>query len=359
MKIKVHKTEVICQNPNNPFHNYFAWPTVTRLQDGRLAMVASGFRVQHVCPFGKVVMCVSEDEGATWSLPTPVLDTPLDDRDGGILPFGENSVLVTSFNNDAAVQKRYNPDKAYFNAYLDTMLTPELTGQYLGSTMVVSHDGGRHFGPVYKLPVTSPHGPCLTPDGHILYVGTYFDYPDGPKHDKSVACYEIWPDGRYALRGEIENCDGLAGCCEPHAICLPDGKIIVHIRVSCYDPAHRMLTLYQSESTDGGRHFTTPKRLLPDLGGAPAYLTRLRDGTLLCLYGYREKPYGIRAMVSRDDGETWQTDLTLYEDGPTDDLGYPSTVEREDGRLLTVFYSHQQADGPAVICQTLWELERD
>ena len=59
MKITIKETKVICQNPTNPHHNYYAWPSVARLHDGRLAMVASGFRMKHVCPFGKVVISIA------------------------------------------------------------------------------------------------------------------------------------------------------------------------------------------------------------------------------------------------------------------------------------------------------------
>jgi len=47
VKIEVVSKKVICSNENS-IHNYFAWPTVARLQDGRLAMVASGFRLTHL-----------------------------------------------------------------------------------------------------------------------------------------------------------------------------------------------------------------------------------------------------------------------------------------------------------------------
>ena len=40
----------------NTVFRYQGWPTVTRDADGTLFAVASGFRVAHICPFGKTVM---------------------------------------------------------------------------------------------------------------------------------------------------------------------------------------------------------------------------------------------------------------------------------------------------------------
>lgn len=105
MRIKVlEEARVVCSNKNS-IHNYFAWPTVAKLQDGTLAFVASGFRMRHVCPFGKVVICYSRNQGKTWSPPAVLIDTPLDDRDSGILPYGEKSVIVTSFNDTIREQR--------------------------------------------------------------------------------------------------------------------------------------------------------------------------------------------------------------------------------------------------------------
>ena len=105
-KFTLYDRKAILSNPAS-LHGYFGWPTVARLKNGDLAAVASGFRVEHVCPFGKTVLARSKNEGKTWSLPTPIIDTPLDDRDGGILAFGESSLLVTSFNNCPEYQKYY------------------------------------------------------------------------------------------------------------------------------------------------------------------------------------------------------------------------------------------------------------
>ena len=86
--IRIGEPKIIMNNPYS-LHNYFGWPTVARLQNGKLAVVASGFRLEHVCPFGKAVISYSEDEGEHYTAPAPVIDTVLDDRDGGILAFGE------------------------------------------------------------------------------------------------------------------------------------------------------------------------------------------------------------------------------------------------------------------------------
>ena len=82
------------------------------------------------------------------------------------------------------------------------------------------------------------------------------------------------------------------------------------------------------------------------MGGAPPHLIMTSTGVLLCTYGRRKKPYGIMAMFSTDGGKTWEKDVRLYENPFSDDLGYPSTVELDDGTLITVFYEKNEKDGP-------------
>src|SRR5260221_13336570 len=55
---------------------YHGWPTVTRRRNGHLALVVSGGREGHICPFGRVEMMVSQDQGATWHWPPTILDSP-------------------------------------------------------------------------------------------------------------------------------------------------------------------------------------------------------------------------------------------------------------------------------------------
>ena len=79
--------------------------------------------------------------------------------------------------------------------------------------------------------------------------------------------------------------------------------------------------------------------------GYPAHLVQLPDSRIVCVYGYRKPPYGIRAVVSSDQGKSWNVEQTwsIRDDLPNADLGYPSSVLTSDGRLFTVYYGQDEA----------------
>ena len=54
MKIDIIETKILYEEPHSA-HGFVGWPTVAKLRDGKLMAVASGFRVRHVCPFGKCI----------------------------------------------------------------------------------------------------------------------------------------------------------------------------------------------------------------------------------------------------------------------------------------------------------------
>lgn len=371
MEIKlIGDSKIIMENPNS-VHNYFAWPSVTRLQNGKIAAVASGYRLEHICPFGKAVIAYSEDEGETYTRPAPVIDTYLDDRDAGICTFGESGAILTSFNNSVEQQRIWNnsgwmlrkeKERAYRTAYLD-MVPQEGEKKFLGSTFCISYDCGVTFGKIHKCPVTSPHGPCVLQDGTILWVGTWFDRKDDEGNEKKITtirAYKINLDGTTEYVGEIENCefeDANTLSCEPHAIQLNDGTIVCHIRVQCGDAYDGVFTIYQSESQDGGKTWTKPHQIIGKTDGAPAHLLQLSSGRVISVYCKRLSPRGIKVMVSDDNCKTWDTDHDIYINDISWDIGYPATVELKDGSLLTVFYAHPAHGAPAVIMQQKWKIE--
>ena len=270
-------------------------------------------------------------------------------------------MIVTSFNNTIRFQRNY-AKSAYDTAYLDSV-SPEQEASAIGATFRISHDCGVTFGPIMKSPVTSPHGPVPLPDGSLLWVGRTFSPENAIMPDVDcIKAYRLYPDGTMEFSGQIENVqmdDRQLLSCEPHAIVLEDGTILVHIRVHSFGDGDRIFTLFQSQSHDWGKTWTAPKQILPDSGGAPAHLYRHSSGVLLYTYGhrgtpFRVPPFGIKVMFSRDNGKTWDTDHRIYTAEASLDLGYPSTVELSDGSLLTVFYGIPVSGAPAVIMQQRW-----
>lgn len=367
-KYEIISRNVVQDNPDSPF-NYFGWPTIARLGNGDLAVVSSGYRTGHVCPFGKAVISFSRDEGKTWTLPTPVIDTWLDDRDSGICTYG-NNVIVTSFNNTIKFQRVWagwrqnNTEKmtgfakdheaagvALVRAYLDYAEVTNTQDKYLGSTYRISRDNGVTWGEIYKSPVTCPHGPIVCNDGTILYIGRTFSDMVTPAEVEAIECWAMDGEGHMEYRGTVPPFDDGKNDesnkilnCEPHAICLANGKIIVHVRVQ-RNGAHPLFAVAQSVSTDGGRTFSNPVLINGEEAGSPAHLVQLKDGTLLSSVARRKAPFGVRILISRDEGESWEETI-LTDDAPNDDLGYPATVELSDGTLYTVWYQHDGTDTP-------------
>ena len=353
MKVKIlEKAKTICSNQSG-VHNYFGWPTVARLGDGSLMTVSSGFRIAHICPFGKVVCIRSYDEGKSWTHPEVIIDTPLDDRDAGIMPFGKDGIMVTSFTNTPAFQRRNaGINLTYVNSYLDVVEKNDNWKQYLGSTLSISRDNGKSFTDPVLVPISSPHGPCVLSDGSILYVGRLFDDAGKESH---IECHTVSEDGKCTFRSRIADVSPDLLSCEPHAIQLSNGRIVVHIRVQ--DNKGKIFTTYQSISDDMGYTFTEPVQILSDKGGAPAHIIEHSSGAVVSVYGYREKPYGIRAMISKDNCESFETDLIITDEEPTGDLGYPASVELADGSILTIYYTRESATSASVIKQIIWKIE--
>ncbi len=116
------------------------------------------------------------------------------------------------------------------------------------------------------------------------------------------------------------------------------------------DKGHWML-----RSTDGGVNWSKKQKVAM---GYPSHLLRLKDGTLLMTYGWRKEPYGIRGRSSTDHGRSWSDEFILSDDAANWDVGYPSSVELQDGTLLTVWYEAPEDSHKAALRQSRWRLKR-
>ena len=136
---------------------------------------------------------------------------------------------------------------------------------------------------------------------------------------------------------------------EPSGVVLHAGEVLILMRDNT---THR---LYQVSSADGGWTWSSP--VPTQIQGYPGHVVLLLDGRLLCVYGVRRPPYGIQAVLSTDQGKTWEIDhpLILRDDLPNRDLGYPSAVQAADGRIFVVYYG-QDKDGVTCIQSTRFVL---
>lgn len=347
------RVEAIAIISRQPEH-YHGWPTVAARRDGELLLVYSGGREAHVCPFGRVELMRSRDGGRRWSWPEVVLDSPIDDRDCGVLETPSGSLLVTTFTSLAyeAVLKDasgWPPEKLARWQAVDLRTTPEQRRGSLDTWMLRSTDDGMTWSAPCRVPVNSPHGPTALADGRLLYAGKQLWRP-GTK----VGVCESSDDGKsWQWLGDVHvrPNDAAAQYHELHAIEAADGRIILHIRN--HNPQNQGETL-QAESTDGGRTWTTPHSI--GVWGLPSHLLRLRDGRLLMTYGYRRAPFGNQARISADHGTTWSEPILISKDGASGDLGYPSTVELEGGQFITVWYELPRGSLHAVLRQARWSL---
>lgn len=134
----------------------------------------------------------------------------------------------------------------------------------------------------------------------------------------------------------------------PASVRLGKTEILTVIRHRSFIDAYR--------SKDDGKTWTYAGKPVPNTGrGNPPSLTKLKDGRLALAYGFRAEPFGIRARISKDNGATWGEEIVLRKDGGAWDLGYPRTVERPDGKLVTIYYYNDDVDGERYIGATIWD----
>lgn len=367
---------IVCSMPGE-FFGYFGWPSVARLDDGRLIAVASGLREHHICPFGRTVLCVSDDEGATWTSPRIVNDTPMDDRDAGIVPLGGEKLLLTWFSRDTRrsngkwlddhVAGLTEEGRRLWSSGMKLM-TDKAKQRFEGSWLRISDDAGETWRPPMKAPANSPHGPIRLKSGALLYLGKECaNELDSLLSGRIVATTSDDEGRSWRQLGSVPLMPKTQWNShhEAHALELPDGRLIGMIRLEnsggpdgdVEKAGYVHFSMLQTESTDGGRTWSVPNPL--GFHGSPPHLIRHSSGTLILSYGYRKEPFGQRMAFSSDEGRTWSHDWILRDDGPDGDLGYPATVELPGGDLLTVYYQKpgKASDRCALLCSR-WSLPK-
>ncbi len=320
--------------------NYYAWPSVAVIGEGKLLAVASQ-RMLHCDPYGRVVGFISEDNGNTWSEPFLIADTVLDDRDAGVV-YWQGKIFVTWFTHSRNLYLR--SEIAEWMDY-SKPITEEADAQFAGGMITVSEDEGKTWSAPRKIDIFTPHGIQIMPDGNLGYIG-YVGYDRDKCGFVEGMGMITSTDGKNwsAVTPVAEN-----GYDEPGYVFVDENTILVYLR--------KVDGLYLCKTTDGGATFSQPEKIMDDVANTPVHILTTSKGVLVMTYGHRSAPFGLQAKLSYDKGESWSEAMVLTDDGFEWDLGYSCTVELADGTLYTVYYQRMsQEDKNTCIMGVRWKI---
>ena len=283
----------------------------------------------------------SRDGGLTWDLheTCPTLG-PIRDISYGSVPLKDGGTVTLTFSSAEPLRAIVQQGRIGYRPYQQERAAS-------GEIRPVSD-----LGPFERF---WPHGMTRLADGTILAAGYVpFPSPEGTRKT-TVAFLTSTDEGlTWVYRAHIPNANAF-DFSEPDVIETRDGRLLALLRTD-WDtvPVEQRSNeakvgygyfLYQAESVDGGRTWSEPVQLA--LWGHPPYLLRLASGNLLLVYGYRRAPWEIRAILSRDEGRTWDmtTLRTIHTFDPGSyDMGYPVATQLSDGAIVCAFYGYSTAD---------------
>jgi hypothetical protein len=131
----------------------------------------------------------------------------------------------------------------------------------------------------------------------------------------------------------------------------PKGDIVAFLRTANFDDQACI-----ARSTDGGKTFDKWESM--GFQGHPLNGLRLPDNRVLLTYGYRHKPFGIRARILNAECTDYATapEIILREDGGNSDIGYTWPVQLDKNRVLVTYYFNI-GNGTRHIAGTILEIK--
>lgn len=333
---------------------YAAWPAIVRTSKGDL-LVAFTATEEHISPDGKIVMIRSSDNGESWSPPQEIFNSIIDDRESGLTRLSDGRILAHIWSTHwtrEAYETQY--DNHQTNEKVQRWIQQVDSPAYLaaaqqhGAWLLISEDDGQTWSPARKGPDTI-HGGIELQNSSLL-VASY------RRQKNHIGIYTTpHVDSTWTLKSTVHSpMPDSIRFGEPHVVQLNSGRILMMIRPTAipYNDKDPRLYLWLSWSDDDG--VTWAKPIETPLWGFPPHLLQLHDGRVVVVYGHRRPPYGQRAAIS-SDGITWDADniITLRDDAPNHDLGYPASIELAPDTVLTVYYQ-KQPEGKVDILGTIW-----
>jgi sialidase-1 len=344
---------------------YSSFPSVIRRPDGEFVVA---FRrapdrkifgekgTSHVDPNSYLVMLRSKD-GENWTdEPDLLYAHPFGgSQDPCLLQLLDGTLLCTSYGW-AFVREEGLPNlkKPYAEAG---------GAIFLGGYLLRSQDGGKSWqGPLYpphvpsevyfnaygeRLPAYNRGALYEASDGRILWVVASGDTTNISSaylltsKDKGLTWQYTCPVAT----------DPKVTFNETSVYETPSGDIVAFLRTADFDDQACI-----ARSSDGGLSFGQWQSM--GFQGHPLNAIRLADKRVLLTYGYRHKPFGIRARILNSECTDFATaeEIILREDGGNSDLGYTWPVLMDGNRVLVTYYFNKE-NGTRHIAGTILEIK--
>ncbi len=345
--------------PKVVVENACAWPNLTRLPNGDIVALIYNQSSHGRLP-GDVDCWASTDEGETWTRRSTAAPrgTPEQNRmnvAAGLTADG-NLILVTSGWSNPG-----NPDAVGLKTI----------GVILPTWVCISKDSGLTWSIDKEGFPKSPDGRPLIPFGDImpgqdgkLRVAAYC----GPRGSADGDAPAVPPDNALAqraaegqnwiVRGDGYTWDAPLPLCEAIGSNAFNETALLHLGEGRWLAAARYGSgsMFPQISKDDAKTWKSSKKIR----GFPGHLLRLANGTILLSYGKRggEQP-GVEVMFSDDEGQTWSEPYRLLNTRPGNgDLGYPSSIQRKDGQVVTAYYEGNSSKHDYVMALVVWDPEQ-
>lgn len=306
--------------------NVCAWPCLTLLPDGSINATIFG-QPSHGQVAG-AAECWNSKDGEFWEkrgIPAP--NEPNTNRmnvAAGLAQNGDLIVLCSGWTNEKQPQR---PKQADFR------------DDILPIRVCRSQDGGRTWTHSDAFPEPDSGWTNFIPFGDIkagadgaLHVSCYGGEFIDPTQNSRTKGYRSWhfrseDDGRTWTRNGVIHPTG-------------NETTLLHLGGQRWMAAARETGMDILVSEDDGQTWGGPRRVT-ERNEINGHLLRLKDGRILLAYGSRIKTggqFGVLAKLTSDEGRTWTEPIRIAR-AATWDCGYPSTIQRADGKLVTAWYA--------------------
>lgn len=347
---------------------YTSFPSVIKKDDGVLLLVFRsapdrrllGNQVQdHLDPHSYIKYVESHDDGESWTDPKLLFAHPYaGSQDPCLYQMEDGTILCAS----------------YLWEYIHPTTIPNLKMPHLerrgflfsGGYLLRSNDSGKTWdGPIY--PPSTPYEKsfnskgekisaynrgqmCEGSDGKLYWAVSSADTYD-PKRKTSnylMVSEDKGSTWEYLSRIAI---DDTVIFNETSLYETPKGDLVAFLRTGNFNDQACI-----TRSTDRGKTFEQWEPM--GFKGHPLQATRLPDNRVLLVYGYRHKPYGIRARILNPECTNYLSapEFIIRDDGGNGDIGYPWAVYLGNNRILVSYYFNVE-NGPRHIAGSILEIE--